>query len=178
MTTKVQYFVAASLDGYIADAHNKIDWLTAFDGTPGLGEHYQKFLADVGALVMGARTYEFVQQHGGPWPYAQLPCYVFSHHTLPTIEGADLRFVRGELAEHAQEILAAAGGKHLWLVGGGALAAQCVRLGLLHELWLSVIPLVLGGGAPLFGDAAIPALSLQRVTQFARGIVELRYTLT
>ena len=97
MTTKVQYFVAASLDGYIADAHNKIDWLTAFDGTPGLGEHYQKFLADVGALVMGARTYEFVQQHGGPWPYAQLPCYVFSHHTLPSTEGADLRFVRGEL---------------------------------------------------------------------------------
>jgi dihydrofolate reductase len=178
MTSKTQYFVAASLDGFIADEHDRIDWLLAFDGTPGLREHYEAFLADVGALAMGSRTYAFLLEHGGAWPYAERPCYVFTRRELPAIAGANLRFVRGELAPLRAELLAAAGGKHLWLVGGGALAAQFQSEGMLDELWLSVMPLVLGGGARLFGSARVPALQLQGVTPFQRGIVELRYALT
>ena len=102
---------------------------------------------------------------------------MFTRRELPRIPGAELRFARGPVAAMRGELLAAAGGKHLWLVGGGELAAQFQRAGMLDELWLSVIPLVLGGGAPLFGDASIGALELQSVTPFARGIVELRYSL-
>jgi len=177
MTIKTQYYVAASLDGYIADSQDKIDWLLAFDGTPGLKEHYDAFIAGVGALAMGSRTYGFLLQHGGPWPYGALPTYVFTQRELPRIPGAELRFVRGPVAPLRAELAAAGGGKNLWLVGGGELAGQFQRAGMIDELWLSVIPRVLGAGAPLFGDASIGALELERVTQFQRGIVELRYRL-
>lgn len=175
--SQTQYFVAQSLDGYIADRDNEIGWLTAFDGTPGLAEHYEAFIANVGALAMGARTYEFLLQYGGPWLYGARPTWVFTHRQLPAIAGADIRFSSNDAAAEHPHMLAAAGGKNLWLVGGGALAAQLVRPGLVDELWLSVMPVVLGGGGPLFGDASVPELTLSEITRFDRGVVELRYRL-
>jgi dihydrofolate reductase len=175
--TQTQYFVAQSLDGFIADRDHGIDWLTAFDGTPGISEHYEAFIADVGALAMGARTYEFLLRHGGPWPYGERPSWVFTHRTLPGIEGADIRFCAEDAAREHPHMLAAAGGKNLWLVGGGALAAQLLRRALVDELWLTVIPVVLGGGVPSFGEATLPEMTLTHVTRFERGLVELRYQL-
>lgn len=68
--SKTQYFVAASLDGFIADADGKIEWLLAYDGADDIRQHYEAFIANIGALAMGARTYEFLLRHDGPWPYA------------------------------------------------------------------------------------------------------------
>jgi len=175
--SKTQYFVAASLDGFIADVGNRIDWLLAFDGTPGLSEHYERFLAGVGALAMGARTYQFLVEQNVPWPYAERPTFVFTRRQWPVVPGADIRFVDGEVSELHPQLLAAAGPRNLWLVGGGELAAQFQRHGLIDELWLSVIPLVLGGGMSTFGRYAVSGLELEHVTPFARGIVELRYRL-
>jgi dihydrofolate reductase len=172
--TKTQYFVAASVDGYIADAQDKLDWLTVFDTAEGIREHYERFVADVGALAMGSRSYEFVLNHGGAWPYAERPAFVFTRRSLPRIAGADIRFVHGAVADLHAEMSAASVGKHLWLVGGGDLALQFARAGLVDELWLSVIPVVLGAGVPLFGALHVP-LSLTEVTRFGRGVVELRY---
>lgn len=175
--TQTQYYVAQSLDGFIADRNNEIGWLTAFDATPGVTEHYEAFIANVGALAMGARTYEFLLQHGGPWLYGGRPTWVFTRRTLPAIAGADLRFCSGDAAGEHPSMVAAAGGKNLWLIGGGDLAGQLVRRGLIDELWLCIIPVVLGGGVPLFGSASVPELALTEITRFPRGLVELRYRL-
>jgi dihydrofolate reductase len=172
--TQTQYFVAASLDGYIADAQGKLDWLTQFESAEGVREHYEQFLAGIGALAMGSRTYEFVLSHGGPWPYADRPTFVFTRRELPRVAGADIRFTSGAVADTHPSLRAASGGRNLWLVGGGEIAAQFTRAGLVDELWLSVIPVVLGAGAPLFGAVHV-ALSLSEVTRFGRGLVELRY---
>jgi dihydrofolate reductase len=74
---------------------------------------------------------------------------VFTHRGLPTVEG-DVRFVQGDVAPVHAEMAAAAGGKDVWVVGGGDLAAQFAEAGLLDQLLLSIAPVTLGAGRPLF----------------------------
>src|SRR5512139_3547163 len=147
--TRTQYYVAASLDGYIADADGRLDWLFQFDGAEGVKEHYERFMSEVGALVMGARTYDFVLAQGGAWAYAGLPTWVFTHRELPVPPGADVRFTTEDVrAVHARTV-EAAHGRNVWMIGGGDLAAQCLAHGLLDELHLGIAPVFLGAGAPL-----------------------------
>lgn len=171
-----QYYVAASADGYIADRENRLDWLLRY-GFEAYQEHYDAFLAEVGALAMGASTYEFVLDQGGTWAYGGLPTWVFTHRDLPRFEGADVRFVRGPVPLHAEALLASAGGRNVWVVGGGHLAAQFADAGLLDELWLTLMPVALGGGRPVLPTATATDLRLLRTTHFEGGAVELRYAL-
>jgi dihydrofolate reductase len=112
----------------------------------------------------------------GNWPYADMPCWVFTHHEFSAPPGADITFVRGEVAEFADDFTGDAAGKNVWVVGGGELAAQFADAGLLDELIVSIIPVVLGQGKrllPLKGPT--PPLELAESRTQGRGIVELRY---
>ena len=130
-----QYFVAASLDGFIATADDDLDWLLQFDGFDGGKESYDAFMADVGCIVMGGETYAWLMEHEpGNWPYPGTPCWVFTHHELPAPKGADITFVRGAVAEFVEDLKEqAAAGRNVWVVGGGVLAAQFADAGLLDE---------------------------------------------
>ncbi|HEU4536109.1 MAG TPA: dihydrofolate reductase family protein [Polyangiaceae bacterium] len=175
--TRTQYFVAASLDGFIADAEGGLAWLMQFNDAEGVGPHYESFLAGVGALAMGAATYEFVLNEGmKTWPYPGRTTWVFTHRELPAFPGADLRFTTDDVGAVHEQMVRAAGGKNIWLVGGGNLVAQFARRGLLDEILLGVTPVVLGAGAPLLPASVPGPLELQGVTRFGRGMVELRYT--
>ena len=122
---RTQYYTASSLDGFIATPDDSLEWLFPLGDINDTG--YPLFIAQVGALAMGAATYEWMLRHvikagshtgadagaatgadrGAPWPYAQ-PCWVFSHRTLPAVPGADIRFVQGDVrAVHAQMCAAA-----------------------------------------------------------------------
>jgi dihydrofolate reductase len=176
--TRTQYYVAASIDGYIADANGRLDWLFQFDSAEGVAEHYKAFIDGIGALAMGAATYEFVLAHGGKsWPYKGLPTWVFTHRELPTFPEADIRFTQEDVGAVHEQMVRAAGGKNIWLVGGGNLVAQFAQRGLLNELLLGVAPVVLGGGAPLLPASITTPLELKGITRFGRGMVELRYEL-
>ncbi|MCY1013875.1 hypothetical protein OV079_51795 [Nannocystis pusilla] len=123
--TRTQYFVAASLDGFIADAAGDLQWLFQFNDVEGVEAHYKAFLAGVGALAMGAATYEFiVGEKPTTWPYAGIPTWVFTHRELLGFAGADIRFTADDVGAVHEQMVGAAGGKHIWLVGGGNLAAQ------------------------------------------------------
>ena len=126
---KTQYFTATSIDGYIADPDNSLDWLfQAHDDAHGEGR-WDAFIGAVGAMAMGATTYEWMLEHEklldepAKWHefYGDIPCWVFTHRELPPIPGADMRFVQGDVAPVHEEMRAAAGGKNIWLVGGGEL---------------------------------------------------------
>ena len=181
---KTQYYTATSIDGFIADADNSLDWLFAV-GSPAedgpQSEEYPAFLADVGALAMGSTTYQWLADHTGflddpaKWEYT-LPTWVFSSRELPVPDGLDIRLVRGDVRPVHAEMAAAAGGKNLWLVGGGELVRQFHDAGLLDEIILGVAPVFLGAGAPLLPRRITAAdLRLTDVTRFGETFVTLRY---
>jgi dihydrofolate reductase len=177
--TRTQYYVAASLDGFIADADGRLEWLFQFDGAQGVAEHYQAFIAGVGALAMGAATYEFILAHSREaWPYAGLPTWVFTHRELPGFPGADIRFTAEDVGVVHEQMVRAAGEKNLWLMGGGNLVAQFARRGLLDELLLGLMPVVLGSGIPLLPARLPGLLELKDLTRFGSGAIALRYELS
>jgi dihydrofolate reductase len=187
---KVQYYCAATLDGYIADANDEIEWLTGYEGSfddegadaPPMSEggSYERFYEDVGALVSGSVTYEFVLEHTrgtGDWPYRAKPCWVLSSRDLPTpdAEGADIRIVRGDVGELFDQMLASAGDRNLWVVGGGNVASQFADAGLLDEVHVTVVPVVLGAGKPLFERPLARPMQLIGAATYATGMIGLRY---
>ena len=175
---RTQYYTATSLDGFIADRHNSLDWLMQFGDVN--ESSYPEFIRDVGALAMGSTTYEWVRRHeqGQSWPYQQ-PTWVFSSRALPAIPGADLRFVSGDVRPVHRAMAEAAGGKNLWIVGGGELAGQFHDHGLLDDLIITVAAVTLGGGAPLFPRTiSSPPLRLVSVNRYGEAFVELRYEIS
>ena len=148
-----QYFTASSIDGFIADPDNSLSWLLSRDIDAAGPMAYQRFIESVGALAMGATTYTWILEHdvgadpAKPWPY-EIPCWVFTHRDLRRVEG-DIRFVHGPISPLHPEMVAAAVGRNVWVVGGGDLAGQFADAGLLDEVWVQYAPVALGAGAPL-----------------------------
>jgi dihydrofolate reductase len=172
-----QYFVASSLDGFIATADDGLDWLLQFDGFAGGKESYDAFMADVGCIVMGGETYAWLRKHQpGTWPYPSTPCWVFTHHELSAPQGADVTFVRGPVAEFIEDLRAEAGDRNVWVVGGGVLAAQFADASVLDEIIISIIPVVLGSGKAVL-PLSRPTAPLELISShtMGRGIIELRY---
>lgn len=178
---KTQYFSATSLDGFLATEDDSLDWLFPLGDVN--DSSYPGFIAEVGALAMGSATYEWMARNaeqviaevGAAWPYTQ-PAWVFTSRTLPVIEGADVRFVSGDVRAVYEEMRAAAGGKNIWVVGGGDLAGQFYDAGLLDELILQIGSATLGKGKPLFPRRVLsPVLRLMSVRQMGAGMAELRY---
>ena len=178
---KTIYYTATSLDGYIADAKNSLEWLFQF-GEPE-ANYFSSFLAGVGAIAMGSTTYRWMldnqihpkSEKPGAWPHEQ-PTWVFSSRALPVVAGADLRFVRGDVAPVHREMRAAAGDKNIWIIGGGDLAGQFHDQGLLDEIIVSITSVTLGAGAPLLPRAITkPPLRLVSAKMHNEAFVDLRY---
>ena len=177
--TRTQYYTAASLDGFIADPANSLDWLLQLGDPP--QSDYPAFIRDVGAMAMGSTTYEWILANHPDstkpmrWPYTQ-PTWIFSSRELPRIPGADIRFVKGDVGPVHREMVAAAGGKNVWLVGGGELVGQFHDRGLLDELFVQITSVTLGGGAPLLPRRiATPPLRLLSATPWGESFVQLHY---
>ncbi len=180
---KTQYYTATSLDGFIADEHDSLDWLFEADrASRDAEDRFGALFAGVGAFAMGRTTYEWILDHEqlleqpANWRqmYGEVPCWVFSHRDLPPIPGADLRFVSGEVAPVHEQLAAAADDRAIWLVGGGDLVGQFADAGLLDEIIVSVAPVTLGAGAPLL-PRRLTGLRLQSVEAVGETFAELRY---
>jgi dihydrofolate reductase len=155
---KVRYFTATTLDGFIADSDNSLDWLFVVERDED-DRSWEEFIGGVGALVMGATTYEWVLAHETEmlespekWRgyYGDRPTWVFTHRELPRIPDIDLTFVQGDVRPVYDEIVKALGhqpGQAIWIVGGGELVGQFDDAGLLDEIRLGVTPVTLGAGA-------------------------------
>ena len=185
--SRTQYYCASSLDGYIAEADDTIEWLERYEGSydgpdaDRMEGGYDRFYDAVGAMVMGSATYEFVLRHmagGGSWPYGGKPSWVLTTRDLPTPGDEDVRIGSGDVAELHAEMMSTAGGRNLWVVGGGNVASQFADAGLLDELLLTVVPVALGSGKPLFERRLPgPPMQLTGTRAFENGMVELRYEL-
>jgi dihydrofolate reductase len=154
--TRVQYFTACTLDGFIADENNSLDWLYELPRDDN-DHHWEQWFPSIGALVLGATTYEQVIEHEGigiapvrwrEW-YGERPAWVFTHRDLPRLPGVEVNFVQGDVRPVHNEIRGRLAGADIWLVGGGDLVGQFYDAGLLDEIILGMTPVTLGRGAPL-----------------------------
>ena len=180
---KTIYYTATSLDGFIATEDDSLEWLFPLGDINDTG--YPDFISQVGALAMGSTTYEWMLRHaitvasqsGSNWPYSQ-PCWVFTRRELPAVAGADIRFVQGSVKNFHVGMMEAAGGKNLWIVGGGDIAGQFHDAGLLDEAIIQVASVTLGKGKQLFPRAVTtPPWELLSVRKVGVGFAELHYRL-
>jgi dihydrofolate reductase len=169
---EVIYYVAASLDGYIAPLDRGLSWLAPFE-SPGEDYGYADFYRSIDAVLVGSQTFKQAAQFP-QWPYPDKPCWVFSrqllHPSLPHVVVTD---------QSPWEVVAELGRRgcqHAWLVGGGQLAGSFRAQSLITEYIVSVIPVLLGAGVPLFGSPA-PAERLRLVASkiYPLGLVQLHY---
>ena len=141
------YYTASSLDGFVVDEADSLDWLTSRTVDPRGDFGYEAFADGVGALVMGASTYEWiVANQPGAWMYDQ-PSWVLTHRPGIVAAGHPVTTFAGAVAELHPVLVAAAAGRDVWVVGGGDVAAQFAAAGLVDEMIVSYAPCSLGAGA-------------------------------
>jgi dihydrofolate reductase len=173
--------MVASLDGFIARKDGRVDWLETSDEFVG-GEtmepaSVEAFLKTIDCYVMGSRTYETAlrfEAQGLGWAYGDKPTFVLTHRELPRTR-ASVEFHSGDLAQWVNGRLRP-GFRSIWLVGGGAVAAECLRLGLVDEIRYSIVPVLIGEGIRFFDQLGSDlALHLMEVKAYQNGLVALRY---
>ncbi|NEP20276.1 MAG: dihydrofolate reductase [Leptolyngbya sp. SIO4C1] len=155
---KITYYVAASLDGFIARADGDVSWLDEMD----LGEDetdLEEFFSTVDGLIMGRNTYDFIFNYGS-WPYENKPTWVCTSRDLQPLEGANL-IVVGNIDDVISGA-ASRGCGHLWLVGGGQLASAFMAKGLITNVSISEMPIELGAGIPLFSDHRLEDIASEK----------------
>jgi dihydrofolate reductase len=165
---RVRYFVASSLDGYIARTDGSIGWLF-HDADYG----YSAFYSTVDTAVMGRTTYEFSLSFG-EYAFPGVKVYVFSRTKAGTRDER-AEFVAGDVSKFVAGMRTRPG-RDIWLVGGAQLAREFLAADLIDEYIVSIHPVLLGSGIPLFPvNARETVLRFEGVRTFPSGLVQLRY---
>ncbi|MTI33099.1 dihydrofolate reductase family protein [Xanthovirga aplysinae] len=151
MDKKNMVFIARSLDGYISDRNGGLDWLNVIPNPEHEDAGYGKFIKQMDALIMGRRTFETVCGFDGDWPYPN-PVFVLSKTlmAIPEEFKDKAELVKGSLGEILDQIHQ--NGYHRLYIDGGATIQSFLREDLIDDLIITTIPVLLGGGAPLFSE--------------------------
>lgn len=166
---KIILNVAVSLDGFIEGPNGEYDWCFT-DQDYGM----EAFTADTDAVFIGRKSYEVLQEYGNPWPDKML--YIFSD-TLTSADG-NAEIIRSDAYTERIDAIRHADGKNIWLFGGANLLSQLLAKNYVNELLLSVHPVVLGTGTPLFKDLTERLeLNLLDSAVYDTGLVQLTYSL-
>lgn len=179
----VIYETASTLNGFLATEDDSLEWLFAI---PGEQPDIAPFMQSATAMVMGSTTYEWVLEHEDliahpeKWPeyLGRKPVFVFSSRELPIPDGADVRLLNGPVPEHVETVRAAAGDGDIWMLGGGGLAAQFLAAGALDRIAITLAPVTLAAGKPLFaGDVRWDRLRLrsaEKIGEWARLVYDVQ----
>lgn len=179
--SRVTIHMAASLDGFIARTNGGVDWMETADTFEGgetmTAEYVAEFLKTIDCYVMGSRTYETAldfEAKGHGWAYGDKPTFVLTSRELRKSRDT-VEFYSGDLARLVNERLRPKF-RSIWVVGGGAVSGECLRLGLADEVRYSILPVLIGDGVSFFDrlDKDV-ALHLTEVKGYVSGMVALRY---
>jgi dihydrofolate reductase len=170
--------MVSSLDGMIAKNDNSVSWFeTSSNYEKGVsGQDPEEFLKTIDCYVMGSHTYELAlalsKTHG--WAYGDKPTMVVTSRKLP-VERPNIEFYSGDLRKLVNDRLKP-NYKNVWLVGGAMLARDFIRLKLVDEIRVSVLPVILGDGILFFDHIGQEhPLHLKDVTAYRNGMIELCY---
>lgn len=165
MERKVILYVATSLDGYIARKNRSVDWLAEYENTE-KDYGYKEFLESIGTVVLGNTTY---QQFKAPYPNKK--CFVFSRKN--TDKESNITFVNKEVRDFLDGL---SDNENIWLVGGAETIKEFLKNNLIDEFIITVIPIVLGEGIPLFPQGCGEhQLKLQNIKKYDSGVIQLFY---
>lgn len=173
---KVILYIAASVDHYIAKTDGDTAWLHSPELTLANEDYgYNQLIESIDTTLMGNSTYEQIMSFDIPFPYPDTQNYVFTR-SKDRQDTKHVSFVSKDISSFVQA-LKAKEGKDIWLIGGGQINSLLINSGLVDELILSIIPIVLGNGIPLF-DHTINSckLNLESTEAYTSGLVQLKYT--
>lgn len=170
--------MVSSLDGIIAKPDNSVSWFEVTDNFENgvTGEEGEEVLKSIDCYVMGANTYEHALELSKTygWAYGQTPAIVVTHRNLP-VYGPTVEMYSGELSKLVSERLKPRY-KNVWLVGGAMLSREFIRLGLVNDIRLSILPIILGEGLSFLNQVGKEqVLHVKNVTAYKNGMIELWY---
>ncbi len=169
--SKAILYIASSLDGYIAGPDDDLSWLSPYQG---IEYGYEEFLAKIGAVIKGRKTYDIEVKNGWENAYS-VPQFVLSKDT-PEPSGSGVTFTHEDIAKVLQ-MAKQMTDKDIWIEGGANVAQQFINRGLVDEIILTVVPVILGDGIRLFDNIHKRlGLSLTDVKRFDKGLVQLIYS--
>ncbi len=173
-TRRVVVYIAMSLDGFIADRNGSVGWLNDIEPVEGDADFgYSGFYESIGALIMGRTTYDQVLTFGD-WPYPGKRTYVVTSNP-PDGDHPNVEFVSSDLKTFVDDVKGKSE-KDIWHVGGGKLIAGFREHGLIDAYIITIIPVLLGAGIPLFpGNQPSSELRLVDMMTFDNGLVQLKY---
>lgn len=167
-------FIATSLDGYIAKKDGNLEWLTGFPNPEGGDFGYAEFIQGIDALIMGRNTFETVMAFD-PWPYER-PVFVLSSHIkkIPEKLNGKVQIISGEIQKVLDSLYSQ--GFHEFYVDGGKTIQTFLCEDLIDTLIVTKVPILLGGGIPLFGELPRELVfSHEKTTAYPNGLVQSRY---
>ena len=168
---RIRLYVATSLDGFIADGEGSVDWMAPYDARL---YGYDKFLGEVGAIVMGRRTFEMINATGEEWPYSGRYVFVLSSESLSGLPRGVVTVTSGMLRalQRARETTQ----KDIWVMGGAVTLQSALEEGLVDLVELFLVPVLLGSGLTLLNDLRRrQSLLFDGIEAFPDGVVKLRY---
>lgn len=179
---RVLIYVAASLDGRIANSVGSVDWLLCPNDGPGEDYGYANFLSRVSTILMGRKTYQDVLGFDCEYPYRRLENVVYTRNSAytgehPKTEEVDLKVVASSVIDHVRGLKAQGPpGSVIYANGGGEIFSELLRGGLVDEIILTMHPSIQGGGPLLFpGPSCLVDLTLLSHKAWPSGLVQLHY---
>ncbi len=162
---KIILYIATSLDGFIARKNGSVDWLPQPENSEDFG--MKEFLDSIGTVILGNTTYKEFKA-----PYPNKKCFVFSRKN--TGKEDNITYVNSDVKDFIEGLSNEDG--NIWLVGGAGLAKEFLKNNLIDEFIITLIPIMLGEGIPLFGEGCGEHnLKLQNIRSYDSGVVQLHY---
>jgi dihydrofolate reductase len=169
---KVFLYIAVSVDGYIANSNGDIGFLSIAE-KPGEDYGYGKFIENIDTVIMGRKTYDKVAGFGIPFPHADKQTFVITRNIIPS--SGKITFYNGNL-ETLVSGLKQEEGKGIFVDGGSEIINELLKLNLIDEFIIFIIPVLLGEGIPLFkGDSHRKYLILKKIQSYDTGVTKLHY---
>lgn len=171
---KIKLYIAASIDGYIADIEGGLDWLSEYPITSELNYGYDEFFDSVDTVILGGRTYRDILNMDVIYPYKDKISYVITRNKMNNPK-ENIHFISENITETVSE-LKKQEGKAIWLVGGSEVIAILLDNDLIDEMIITTIPVILGSGIPLFPNTSKEsAWQLHNTHSYSNNILQVEY---
>ncbi|MFC6323133.1 dihydrofolate reductase family protein [Companilactobacillus baiquanensis] len=171
---KVKFYGAISLDGYLADQNNSLNWLFKYEDKNIMEKSYQPFIKDIDTTIMGRQTYDDLMSMTNEFPYSDMTNYVLTHRSIDSNEVISINTPIERLISK----LKIQSGKDIWIIGGGKIVSTLIENHLIDSLQIQITPDILGNGVKLFtkmnSHSEFKLINSQRYDQFIDLYYELK----